>query len=235
MFYLEIVTSTVFFFFHEKASCFLWKPRLDLLWHGNECFQRWGSYIFLSSSQDHRSQHVGCDQGKTSEWLGGFIHGLPSELHASFIPGGLCGAALKPADLEIWTVASSGFLKLSQCAHGPVCLGSLYKIYNRSCSVCFHLVFYGLCPQCGQSGQSKDKHLFFLELYWTWHATAQNLKLETLECVCWRWEIYPTRIKNDLSTCQKSYIPQELNMLLHSEKSSLFSTLAEPRLMILQH
>lgn len=144
------------------------------------------SFHPLTSLLDHTSQRVGYDQGEDL-WVAGRIHTQPhSRASCSVDLWGLCGA-----DLEIWTAASSGSLKLSQCTHRPICLGPLYKIYYQSRAVCFHLVFYGLCPQHGAARTKQRQTPSSLVLYWTWHTKVQNLKQERAVCCGGGWEHTP--------------------------------------------
>lgn len=133
-------------------------------------------YIFLSSSQ----VFVGLQVTACSVWSGwrpltgrgGVVHSLPPELHASWISRGLCGAAEEPCWLETWHAASSGSLKLSQCAHKPICEDLLS--YDTS-TVCFHPVVYCLCPQRGPVRKEKTIAAFSCAILNLAHET---LKLE---------------------------------------------------------
>lgn len=126
---------------------------------------------------------LGMIRRKTSRWLGGFIHSLPPELHASWIPRGLL----------LWC-------SRKRCAdqkyglQPPLALWSSVNVHTdpfvwtrsitSSSSVCFHPVFYGLSPQHGAVRTKKRQPPPFLVLYWTWHTKAQEFKTWGARAVC---------------------------------------------------
>lgn len=116
---------------------------------------------------------LGMIRGKTSEWLGGLIHSPPSStpLQSYMLP--------RSPDLQgsLWCGGGAGRLRNMNCGllwlfkapsvrtHRPVCLGLLHKIYYRTTSVFFHLVFYGLCPQRGAARTKQRQTPPFPVLY----------------------------------------------------------------------
>lgn len=184
------------------------------------------SFHPLRSLLDHRSQHVGCDQGE-GLWVAGRIHTQLSVRATCFLH----------LQRSLWCSREASRLGNMNC--GLHRLFEAQSVYMQTSFVwahsiksvaravlCVSTLLFMVCVlrQPGAERTKQRQTQPFLVLYWTWHAEVWNLKIrdavleECVEQAVVGWEVYFTSFKkNDTNTGEMLQIPGKENRLYCTE------------------